>query len=90
MPRAAPTLALGGLAVALVARGLASDAPAWAHVLLSEEPVAKGPMPPRDIQDCAFAPDGTMHVAFQRDRDEPREPGDGIRADVLHARVRLA
>lgn len=59
-------------------------------VTLLQEPAAVGPIPPRDLFECAIAPDGGVHVAVQRDRQEGGDPGDGIRADVLHVAVRRA
>lgn len=67
----------------------AGDAAAPPHlVTLLDGPAAVGPIPPRDLFECAVAPGGAVHVAVQRDRQEAGQPGDGIRADVLHVAVR--
>lgn len=67
------------------------DLPGAPHLVpLLDGPAAVGPIPPRDLFECAVTPDGAVHVAVQRDRSEAGEPGDGIRADVLHVAVRRA
>jgi hypothetical protein len=60
-------------------------------VTLLEGPAAVGAIPPRDLFQCAVDPDGTVHTVVQRNRQgEAHDPGDGIRADVLHVAARRA
>lgn len=74
-------------AYALLGRDAATDAGAWTLAPLVEGPVAIGRYPPRDLFQVAVGPDDAVHAVVQRDRDEPHQPGDGIRADILYVRT---
>lgn len=74
-------------AYALVSRDANAPSPTWTLSPLLDDVVAKGKYPPRDLFECAVGPDDAVHAVVQKNRDEPRQPGDGIRADVLYVRT---
>lgn len=87
----------GSLAVAAYAAGESGwrlDAwrhvgAAWMHAVADEGPL--GELPPADFFQCAFAPDGLLHIAYQ-DNDPLAEdlPTKPDQQPVLHVRQRPA
>ena len=75
-------------AYALLTQHADAAAPSWTLTPLLDEPASVGRWPPFDLFQCAVGPDDAVHAVVQRNRQgEPYEPGDGIRADVLHVRT---
>lgn len=72
-------------AYAVVSSNADQPVPTWAWAPLADEPMAVGPVPPRDLFECAVTPDNAVHAILQRNTDRwgPGQPGDGIQADVL-------
>jgi hypothetical protein len=87
----------GSLAVAAYAAGQAGwrldawrhDGAAWMHAVADDGPL--GELPPADFFQCAFAPDGLLHIAHQD--NDPLAEGLPTKPDhqpVLHVRQRPA
>lgn len=86
----APSSSSEWFANAVVVRGADGGSPDAAASRILAEAAEKGPIPPRDLFQCSFAPDGVLHVVPQRNRDaEPYQPGDGVAADVFHVAVKI-
>ncbi|MEA3190394.1 MAG: hypothetical protein QOD77_976 [Thermoplasmata archaeon] len=74
-------------AYALVSADADQPSPTWSLALLAPDAMAVGPIPPRDLFECAVGPDNAVHAVVQQDTKRwGSQAGDGIEADVLHVR----